>query len=761
VIELLRGYFLIEPNDDTRRIRERVTSKLLSLDRSLDLALPPLFSLLDVPVEDETWLRLNPPRRRQRTLDSLKRLFLREAEVQPLILVFEDLHWIDGGTQALLDGLVESLPTARVLLLVNYRPQYGHAWGSKTYYGQLRIDALPPASAAAFLETLLGNDSTLVPLVPLLIERTEGNPFFLEESVRTLAETGILVGQPHAYRLTRTPASLRTAQAIIAARVDRLDPGDKRLLQAASVLGRDVPLTLLEAIADIREDELRQRLSRLQAAEFLYETRLFPEVEYTFKHALTHEATYASLLQERRRALHASIVDTIEQMYQDRLAAHIERLAYHSTRGEIPNKAWAYSRDCGVKAMSRSAYPEAVVYFEQALAALQQLPDSRERNEQEFDLWVQLRGGHFANAEPHKAREDLDRAEALADQLGSEPRLALLSCSRSMDAWAAGDHRNALAHAERALTIGTANRDVRIQARAREVVGRACHHAGDYSRAIEILRENVSFLVGDLESFRSTGINGIISVFSRDFLAWCLAEIGEFAESAALAEESVRIAEAAQDQHSLISAYQRGLGRSALARGDMPKAVEAFRRARQVCLDADIRVWRHLTSSALALAYARAGRGSEIEDLLENADGYRGPEQVAHLLYVAESRLLTDRNEAAHEAAGGALNLAVSRGERGHQAWALWLLGECVSKDHRVDSADAAVRYHQAFGLASALGMRLLVAHCHLGLGKLYRRTGKHEQAHEHLTTATTMYREMGMTYWLEKAQAEIKDVAR
>jgi class 3 adenylate cyclase len=176
VIELLRGYFQIEPHDDTRRIREKVSRKLLSLDRSLELALPPLFSLLDVPVEDEPWARLDPPRRRQRTLDALKRLLLREAEVQPLILAFEDLHWIDGGTQALLDGLVESLPTARVLLLVNYRPEYGHAWGSKTYYGQLRIDALPPASAEAFLEALLGDDSTLSPLVPLLIERTEGNP---------------------------------------------------------------------------------------------------------------------------------------------------------------------------------------------------------------------------------------------------------------------------------------------------------------------------------------------------------------------------------------------------------------------------------------------------------------------------------------------------------------------------------------------------------------------------------------------------------
>ena len=244
VIDLLKAYCRIQERDDPRAIRERMAGKLLTLDRALEPLLTPLLALLDVPVQDATWDALDPPQRRQRTLEAVKRLLLREGQVQPVLVVFEDLHWIDAETQALLDGLIESLPTARLLLLVNYRPEYQHAWGGKTYYLQLRIDPLPPESAEELLHALLGEDRTLAPLTRMLIERTEGNPFFLEESVQTLVETRVLVGQRGAYRLVRTPEALQipaTAQAILAARIDRLPPEEKRLLQAAAVIGKDVP----------------------------------------------------------------------------------------------------------------------------------------------------------------------------------------------------------------------------------------------------------------------------------------------------------------------------------------------------------------------------------------------------------------------------------------------------------------------------------------------------------------------------------------
>ena len=299
--DLLKASFQIDDWDTEGAVREKV-DKCLTLDVALQPARSALLALLDVRVEDPEWQTLDPSQRRLRIIESVRRLLLRQSQVQPLLISVENLHWIDAGTQAVLDSLVEGLPTARILLLTNYRPEYQHGWGSKTYYTQLRLDPLPPARAAEVLQALLGDDLSLVPLKHLLIERTGGNPFFLEESVRTLVEAQVLVGGQGAYRLakdvtaTQVPA---TVQAVLAARIDRLPPEAKRLLQTAAVIGTEVPFPLLVAIAELPETELHRGLAYLQAGEFLYERSLFPELVYTFKHALTHEVAYGGLLHER------------------------------------------------------------------------------------------------------------------------------------------------------------------------------------------------------------------------------------------------------------------------------------------------------------------------------------------------------------------------------------------------------------------------------------------------------------------------------
>ena len=316
LIDLLKAYFKIQDRDNQREIREKVTGKLLTLDEALKSTLPALLTLLDVPVDDDAWQGLDPAERRRRTLEAVKRILLRESQVQPLLMVFEDLHWIDSETQAFLDNLIESVPTARFLLLVNYRPEYQHGWGSKTYYSQIRIDPLPPESAMEVLAALLGDDRALLPLKDTLIARTEGTPFFLEESVRTLVEMDVLAGERGNYRLAKPIESIQvpaSVQAVLAARIDRLTLEAKQLLQCASVIGKDFPFVLLQGVAELSEENLKRELGHLQAAEFIYETRLFPDLEYTFKHALTHEVAYGSLLQDRRRALHARIVEAIEQ----------------------------------------------------------------------------------------------------------------------------------------------------------------------------------------------------------------------------------------------------------------------------------------------------------------------------------------------------------------------------------------------------------------------------------------------------------------
>jgi class 3 adenylate cyclase/tetratricopeptide (TPR) repeat protein len=762
VIDLLKAYCRIQERDDPRAIRERVAGKLLTLDRALEPLLTPLLVLLDVPVEDAAWDALDPPQRHQRTLEAVKRLLLRESQVQPLLVVFEDLHWIDAETQALLDGLVESLPTARLVLLVNYRPEYQHAWGGKSYYLQLRIDPLPPESADELLRALLGEDRTLAPLTRMLIERAEGNPFFLEESVQSLVETQVLIGERGAYRLGRTPEALRipaTAQAILAARIDRLPPEEKRLLQAASVIGKDAPFPLLQAIAEQPEDSLRQGLRHLQGAEFLYETSLFPDLEYTFKHALTHEVAYGSLLQDRRRGLHARIVEAIEALYRERLPEQIERLAHHAFRGEAWEKALAYLRQAGARAHGRSAYREAAEQLEQALHALEHLPGGRERTEQAIDIRLELRAALFPLGHADQILECLTEAGRLAETLSDPLRIALIDGFMGNYYWWTGQPDRALAYYIRATDAF--DRLGHEQSLGWKFgLGQAYHALGDYRQAIEPLIGAVNFYSEDRLRWRVTGSGGLASIFSRTWLASCLGELGETAAAQAHVDNVVALAEQLNHPFSTIYA-QCERARFALSLGHADIAIPALERAVDVGRRAGLGIWFPWVAATLGRAHALCGRTQEGLSFLE--DGIRQAEatrfmfgQALRVAWLAEACASAGRIAEADEQAGRALRLAREHKERGHEAWVLFTLGAIAAHREPVHVNVADTSYRAAIALASDLAMRPLVAHCHLGLGTLYRRTGDQAKAREHLTTAATMYREMGMTFWLEKAGAEL-----
>jgi class 3 adenylate cyclase/tetratricopeptide (TPR) repeat protein len=764
VIDLLKGYFKIGNRDDHRDMHAKVLGRVLSLDRALESLLSPLLALLDVPVEDGSWQALDPPQRRRRTLEAVRRLLLRESQVQPLLVVFEDLHWIDSETQALLDSLVDSLGSARLLLLVNYRPEYQHAWGSKTAYSQMRLDALSTQHAGELLDVLLGADPSLGPLKELLVRR--GNPFFLEETVRTLVETKALEGLPGRYRLTQPLQSLQvpsSVQTILAARIDRLSSEDKRLLQTASVVGKDVPFALLQGIAELSDDMLRGALDRLQAAEFLYESSLFPDLEYTFKHALTHEVTYGSLLADRRRALHSAVVETMEGVYAGRLPEHAERLAHHALRGEVWDKAVTYFREAGAKAAVRSAYREAVTCFEQALAALPRLPGTHERLEEAIDLRFDLRTSLLPLGQLEKGLEYLREAEGLARTLDDPRRLAWASAYMISSCWLTGRLTDALTFAQTAQAIAETLGDLRLKVVANQYLAATLWNVGDYQAAMDLFRKVTESLKGDLSRERF-GQALLPSVFARRYLAHALSERGEFDQSIAEAEEGLRIAEAADHPFSLGQAYLV-LGYIHVVKGEFDQAVPLLERALAMSRDWNIRLLSPSCMGFLGYTYALSGRLAEGLALLADAMTAfeSGVATVFHSLVAAhagEACSLAGRSQEAHRHAERALTLARRRGERGDEAYALRLLGEIHSQETPPDDGAAETRYRQAMTLADHLGMRLLVAHCQFGLGTLYRRTEKREQAQEHLTTATAMYREMGMTYWLEKAEAEIRDLA-
>jgi class 3 adenylate cyclase/tetratricopeptide (TPR) repeat protein len=506
LIDLLKGYFRIGDRDTSRDIREKVTGKIMTLDRGLEPALPALLSLLDVPVEDPPWTALDPAQRRGRTLEAVKRMLLREAQAQPILVVFEDLHWIDSETQALPDGLIESLPTARVLLLVSYRPEYSHGWGQKTYYTQLRLDPLPPETTGELLDALLGGDPSLPPLKRRLAGTTGGNPLFLEESVRALVEHRALVGERGAYRLVQPSETVQvppTVQAILAARIDRLPLEEKHLLETAAVIGKDFAFSLLEAIADEADSTLRAQLDHLQAAEFLYETSLFPDLEYTFKHALTHEVAYGGLLHERRRVMHGRVLDALERHRSTRLGGQVEQLAHHAVRAEAWERAIPYLRQSGARAMGRSAYGEAARLSEMLVQAVEHQGDAVEASVK-LDAYLELFTARLENAEEEETLQGvIARIEELARVGGNDSGLARLRLQQAQAAWSLSDSPDAselaIQRAQQAFDVASPS-DLRTRSYAQFLSGSAHRNRGRFRAALREFERGLSlFATADRE----------------------------------------------------------------------------------------------------------------------------------------------------------------------------------------------------------------------------------------------------------------------
>ena len=760
VSDLLKTYFGIEDHDDKRRIREKVTGKILTLDDSLRGTIPVFLGLLDVTT-DEAGPDTDPRGRRRRTLDALKRLLLRESQVQPLLVIFENLHWLDGETQAFLDSLVESLPAARMLLMVNYRPEYTHGWGSKSYYTQFRIDPLQPESADELLQALLGNDAPLAPLKRLLVTQTEGNPFFLEECVQSLVETGALAGDRGQYRMAKAVETLQmppTVQAVLAARIDRLEPEDKRLLQAASVIGKDVPFALLDAIAELPEETLRTGLLRLQSAEFIYETTLFPVLEYTFKHALTHDVAYGSLVTGRRKVLHARVVDALERLYADRLGEQVERLAHHAVRGEAWEKAIGYLRQAGAKATSRAGNQEAVALLEQALQALTHLPDGRAKLEQAIDIRLELRPPLLQLGRLREVLQLSKEAEQLGAELGDESRLARVYSYLVNYHYLNGEPDLAIDYGERCLRIADATQDLTLQALARGYLGLSLHVQGQYRRAELILRQNVEALA----EARGTAADqsAIAYVTSSGWLAFTLAELGDFHGADTCVGQALRVADDAGHVYGQTIARTLA-GLVWLRRGHLERALGFLQPSLEACREKHLDVWRPIPSSLLGLTLALSGRLDEAMPLLK--DGVHLSEVLdvkAYLalwtLHWAEGLMAAGEDERAREMARHALDLAGSHKERGHQAWAWRLLGDLASRRGAPALAEAEAHYREALGIAEELRMQPVVAHAKLGLGRVMRLAGDRARAEEYVVTAFMSFRGMDVPYWVKKCGAEM-----
>ena len=427
VLELLHNYFGIEANDDPAACRGKVAARLTALDQALNDISPYLFALLGIQDAPDPLAALDPSVRRRRTLEALKRIVLSESLNQPLVVIFEDLHWIDTQTQALLDLLADGIANARVLLLVNYRPEYRHEWAGKSYYSQLGLSPLAQESAEDLLAALLGDAAELRPLKRLVADKSGGNPFFIEELVQGFFDEGVLTrngGVRMNLPLGRVRIPL-TVQGILAARIDRLPSEEKSVLQTLAVLGKDIALKLAQRVTAVPEGELSRICSDLQAGEFIYERPSSAEAAYTFKHALTQEVAYNSVLLERRRVLHERVGNAIEALHATALDHHLAELAHHYGRSANLRKAVHYLGRAGRQALERNAPSEARVLLGRGLELLKELPDDTERAREEIDLLSSLSYALLLSADPGASEREAAavRARELCERLGDEKSL--------------------------------------------------------------------------------------------------------------------------------------------------------------------------------------------------------------------------------------------------------------------------------------------------------------------------------------------------
>jgi predicted ATPase len=747
LIDLLRSYFGIELEDDERQRRERITGKVLTLDRTLEDALPYLFTLLGIAEEETAPLaQMDPQIRRQWTLEAVKRVLLRETLDQPCVLIFEDLHWIDAETQAFLDLLSESVATARLLLLVDYRPEYQHGWGSKTYYTQLRLDPLGEEEARELLTALLGEEPSAEreALERLILEKTEGNPFFMEEVVQTLAEEGVLAGERGRYRLERAPGELHipvTVQGVLAARIDRLPAQEKDLLQTLAVIGKEFPLGLLRAVAEGGEEDLYRGLSRLQAGEFIYEQPAFPEPEYTFKHALTQEVAYGSLLGERRGRLHERTARAIEELYRDALDAHYGELAHHYGQTENTSKAVEYLHRAGRQAVQRSAYAEAVSQLSRGVERVATLPKTRERARQE--LLLQLTLGEALNVTQGFTAPEVERVYVRARDLSA-------------------GHDRAGRLAEELLRLAQGTQEPAHLLLAHQSMGATSYWRGELSQAREHLEEAIGRY--DLQEYRAhehLWASGDPGVVVLAYLSWALQGLGYPDHALTRGREAFALARELSHPFSqtLALVWANRLHR---LRGELQAALEAAEALIALSSEHGFPQLVGIGTFLRAAALADQGQLQEgiagMHAVLEATGTVLGSSMMLATLATAHGK--AGQAEEGLALVAEVLEVVRKTGEREYEAEVHRIKGELLLARSPSDRAGAEASFRQALEIARRQSAKFPELRAATSLARLWQRQDRKEEARALLAPVYEWFTEGFDTRDLKDARALLEELA-
>jgi class 3 adenylate cyclase/tetratricopeptide (TPR) repeat protein len=716
VSTLMRTIFGVGIGDTSVAAANRVQSQLAKLDPKLMIHLPAILSLLDLSGDDDAWRKLEPPERRNKTADAIKTLVFYQERLTPLVILMEDVHWIDAETRLILNGLIDSIAGARVLLITTQRPV--GLWTDRPVI-RLDLGPLPDVEGERLLQSLLGNDTSLGHIRRKILEHSQGNPLFVEELARSLKDSNAVINESGMFKASSGSPGIdipETIHSVLASRIDLLDRPVKSLLQMAAVIGRDVSPELLSGLAGVAPDELASRLEILESRDFLRRIGSANTGEYSFKHELTREVAYSMMLLSVRRYLHAKAIEIIESRFADRLDEQIDRLADHAFLAELWQKAFPYQLRSCRRAIKRGANQDATAIYERALETLSHWPASQKKTIAEIDLRLTL----ITALEPlglHRRIAAVLREASRLTELSGEPwRIAAVNCQLTVALWRLGLHDEAMTAARSALAIAEQIREPILTFAALHNVGIIHHETGDFRASLEF-HDRCLAMESPVIDERRAGWAALPSVTLRTFMVDSLIELGDFDRAEELAMDGRQRANAANHAYSRAN-IDHVFGRLRTAQGRPADALSSLRESWQTCLDLEMKQMYPVFASRMGEAHLALGDVRSALEILavpeqldvplaEHAFGWR-------FLFVAQGHaFLAAGNEAKARAVGErALALAEERKEPPQQAYVKKLLGDIARLGGANDVSMAERYYRESFALAEQCAMRPLMTLC-------------------------------------------------
>ena len=764
VIGLLRDYFRIGDRDDERTQREKITGRVLALDRALEDALPFLFALLGIQDPAGPLDEMDSTVRRRRTREAIKSLIHRESLDHTLLLIFEDLHWVDAETQSLLDLLADSIGTAPILMMVNYRPEYEHHWSNKTYYTQLRLDPLGGQSAAEMLAELVGHADELQSVKDVIVARSEGNPFFIEEMVRALFDQGVLT-RNGMVKVAKPLASIQipaTVQGILAARIDQLAAAEKELLQILAVIGKEFPLGLVRRVAQQAESELTRGLARLQLGEFIYERPAFPESEYTFKHALTQEVAYNSVLFERRRELHERAAAALEELFAGKLDEQVDALAHHYSRSGNAAKAVGFLRRAAEQARTRSAYDAALGYVNEALRLLPELPDSWERDRDEIAIQG-IRGLLLAATQGFAAADlaqCLNRGLALCQRIGEGPEMFAVMFGLWNFNLARNRLHDAMKLAEKILNLSPLMNNELANAGAHSAFGATCLWRGEFSAAHQHLEQANSIYDRDIGRYLPMYQARVVP--SRAQASWALWIMGHSDQAHARAEEALTFATRLGSPFSMVFALMHAIALAHL-RGEYSVIRVRAETMNQIAREQGFPYWSAVAS--MVIGRVLVGEGNHNAGIIRIRDAMAtlhetGGELIHNygLSLLAESYLKGREPEKGLAAVAEAFKVIESSGQHMLEA-ELWRLRGELLVLHSDAEAEVQDSFHRALQVARGQQARSWELRAATSLARFLGTQKRQEEARSNLAPILASFTEGFETNDFKEAAALLHDL--